>query len=79
MHLLDPVTYPVALGTFAEKYQYMQNKTEEENLLHSYIVASHAIIIVTPEYNHSFSGVAKNIIDKYESEYAGKVVRIFKM
>jgi NAD(P)H-dependent FMN reductase len=38
------------------------------------IVATDAIIIVTPEYNRGYPGVLKNAIDYYFKEYRKKVV-----
>lgn len=40
------------------------------------IVATDAIIVVTPEYNRGYPGVLKNAIDYYFKEYKRKVVAL---
>ena len=45
-------------------------------LLGEKIVATDAIIIVTPEYNRGYPGVLKNAIDYYFKEYKRKVVAL---
>src|SRR5258705_13574934 len=60
-HLDEPI--PAAAGQYAGEHTKQWAKT---------IAAYDGYIFVTPEYNHSISGVLKNAIDYLKAEWANK-------
>jgi NAD(P)H-dependent FMN reductase len=40
--------------------------------IHQWLIESDGFILVTPEYNHSFSGTIKNALDNFLPEYEKK-------
>lgn len=57
---------------FQERRQETHPDPSVENLGRK-IEESDVIVLVSPEYNHSFPGVLKNALDHYYTEYRGKV------
>lgn len=52
----------------------LQNRTSTVEQFAAHIAAADAIVVVTPEYNHSFPASLKQAIDWLKSEWQAKVV-----
>ncbi|CAK4353501.1 unnamed protein product [Aphanomyces euteiches] len=77
VHIIDPVDYDVPL--LAGRYDWLpeDQKTDKFKALHAKLVESDAFVLVTPEYNHSYSPVLANLLDYFwHNEYFGKVAGI---
>jgi NAD(P)H-dependent FMN reductase len=70
VHLIDPVEYP-DLQTMELPFHY-GNQSAQLKKVHELLAASNGFILVSPEYNHSYSGVLKNMLDNFMPEYAHK-------
>ncbi|ETV97454.1 hypothetical protein H310_09384 [Aphanomyces invadans] len=76
VHVVDPteLKLPLFVGRFA--YLPAELKTESLTALQGKFEGSDAFVVVTPEYNHTFSPVISNTLNYFYSEYANKVAGI---
>ena len=71
VHLIDPLIYEELL-TLKLPNHYNPKPSAQMQQLHSWLEESDGFILVTPEYNHSFSGAIKNALDNFMPEYLHK-------
>ena len=67
--------YRVSLETYGDlEAMYKSRETPPERMEadHEHIESSDGIIVVSPEYNHAFSGALKNALDHFLEAYAHK-------
>ncbi|KAF0691194.1 Aste57867_17527 [Aphanomyces stellatus] len=77
VHLIDPVELKLPL--LVGRFDYLSEDQQTDGLkeLKAKIVDSDAFVIVTPEYNHSYSPVVTNTLDYFfHNEYYYKVAGI---
>ncbi|OQR91319.1 NADPH-dependent FMN reductase [Achlya hypogyna] len=70
VHLIDPA--PLNIPLLVNRYDSLTDaeKTPELQELHAKIAESDAYIVVSPEYNHSYSPIITNVMDYfYHNEY----------
>lgn len=65
---LAELDIPAHIGTSTSAQQRILAHARTE------IEAADAIVIVTPEYNHSYPGTLKNFIDHFHTEWAGRPI-----
>jgi NAD(P)H-dependent FMN reductase len=65
---LTELDIPAHIGTSASAQQRLHTDAGTE------IEAADGIVIVTPEYNHSYPGTLKNFIDHFHTEWAGRPI-----
>lgn len=71
VHLIDPLLY-TDLQKVSTPHQYADTPSEQLQKVHSLLHESDGFIAITPEYNHSFSGAIKNMLDMFMPEYEKK-------
>jgi len=71
VHLIDPVKHQ-ELQTLIVPNHYNPKPSEDMIKVHQWLQESDGFILVTPEYNHSFSGAIKNALDNFMPEYEKK-------
>jgi NAD(P)H-dependent FMN reductase len=71
VHIIDPDKIPELL-TLKLPNHYNQKPSSQMQQVHKWLDESDGFIIVTPEYNHSFSGTIKNALDNFMPEYEKK-------
>jgi NAD(P)H-dependent FMN reductase len=71
VHVIDPNEHK-ELQVLVLPNHYNQKPSADMKKVHEWLVASDGFILVSPEYNHSFSGVLKNAIDNFIPEYEKK-------
>ncbi|MGV8161906.1 MAG: NADPH-dependent FMN reductase [Candidatus Nanoarchaeia archaeon] len=71
VHLIDPLKHQELL-TMHTLNHYNPDPSKEMEKLHNWLLESDGFILVTPEYNHSFSGAIKNALDNFMPEYEKK-------
>ncbi len=71
INLIDPMKI-AELQTLKIPNQYNPNPSEEMKNVSRMLAESQGFLLVTPEYNHSFSGTIKNVIDNFMPEYSKK-------
>jgi NAD(P)H-dependent FMN reductase len=71
VHRIDPNKYEELLVLRIANHH---NPTPSEQMQHisSLLKESSGFILVSPEYNHSYSGAIKNSLDSFMPEYKGK-------
>ncbi|CAK4661720.1 hypothetical protein AeMF1_016372 [Aphanomyces euteiches] len=77
VNIIDPVEYNAPL--LAGRFDYLPDdkKPEAFKELQTKFAESDALVLVTPEYNHSYSPVLANLLDYFWfKEYFGKVAAI---
>ncbi|EQC29839.1 hypothetical protein SDRG_12386 [Saprolegnia diclina VS20] len=77
VHLIDPVALDVPL--FGTRFDYIPEADRSPALLelHAKFTESDAVLIVTPEYNHTFSPVISSLLNYfYHNEFYYKVAGI---
>ncbi|CAK4480691.1 unnamed protein product [Aphanomyces euteiches] len=77
VHIIDPVELSVPL--LAGRFDWFpeEAKTDALKTLQAKFAESDAIVLATPEYNHSYSPVIANLLDYFwHNEYFGKVAGI---
>lgn len=65
--LVDPKFYELPL--LNKMFKEMENPSEKILELQKKLNDSDGFILVTPEYNHSFSSVLKNLLDHFREEF----------
>jgi NAD(P)H-dependent FMN reductase len=68
VEIIDPRDYP-DMQVLTDQYKTAPNPSEQFTNARNIIVESDGYIIVSPEYNHGYSGAIKNIIDCFLEEY----------
>ncbi|MFT4249766.1 MAG: NADPH-dependent FMN reductase [Candidatus Woesearchaeota archaeon] len=68
--LLDPLEYEELL-VMRERYGFLASPSEKLTLLRDRIVRADGFVAVTAEYNHSFPGSLKNVLDVFGKELFG--------
>lgn len=53
-------------------FHFDQNPSETKKKIHDMLESSDGFILVSPEYNHSYSGAIKNSLDNFMPEYSKK-------
>ncbi len=71
VHIIDPKKY-VFLQTLIQPYHHQDNPNIEFEKVHTLLEESDGFILLTPEYNHGYSGTIKNALDNFYDEYAQK-------
>jgi len=71
VNIIDPEEYP-ELQTLKIPNHYNQKPSLDMQKIHKWLEESDGFILVTPEYNHSFSGTIKNALDNFMPEYEKK-------
>jgi NAD(P)H-dependent FMN reductase len=71
VHLIDPAEHQELL-TLRMRHRDNQKPTEDMTKVSGWLKESDGFVLVTPEYNHSFSGVLKNALDNFMPEYEKK-------
>lgn len=71
VHLLDPREHH-ELAHVSVPFHYSKSPSSEMKQVHDWLAASDGFILVSPEYNHSYSGVLKNMVDNFMPEYEKK-------
>jgi len=71
VYLIDPDKHQELL-TLRVPNQYNPKPSEDMTKIHEWLLESDGFILVTPEYNHSFSGTIKNALDNFMPEYEKK-------
>jgi NAD(P)H-dependent FMN reductase len=71
VHLIDPNTHK-ELQTLHIPNHYNKQPSADMKQLHTWLQESDGFILVSPEYNHSFSGALKNALDNFMPEYEKK-------
>ncbi|RHY25353.1 hypothetical protein DYB32_008373 [Aphanomyces invadans] len=77
VHVVDP--RELKLPLFAGRFDYLPVDEQTDSLkeLKAKLTESDAFVVVTPEYNHTFSPVISNTLDYfYHSEYYYKIAGI---
>ncbi|OQR96423.1 NADPH-dependent FMN reductase [Achlya hypogyna] len=77
VHLIDPVALDIPL--FGQRYDYIPEAERSPALveLHAKFTESDAFVVVTPEYNHSYSPVITSLMNYfYHNEFYYKVAGI---
>ncbi|KAG9415081.1 hypothetical protein AC1031_008509 [Aphanomyces cochlioides] len=77
VNVIDPVEYDVPL--IAGQYAWLseENQTDALKTLQAKFAESDALVLVTPEYNHSYSPVIANLLDYFwHKEFFGKVAGV---
>ncbi|OQS07164.1 NADPH-dependent FMN reductase [Thraustotheca clavata] len=77
VHLIDPLELDVPL--FATRYDYIPESDRSAALvsLHAKFTESDAFILLTPEYNHTYSPVLSSLLNYfYHNEYYYKAAAI---
>ncbi len=75
VHLIDPAEH-TGIQTLTLPNHYNPKPSEDMLNLHNWLDESDGFILVTPEYNHSFSGTLKDAIDNFMPEYYRKAFGI---
>lgn len=70
VQFLDLIDYPFPV--MEERYRFLENPPEFMKEFSRKMSESDGIIIVTPEYNGSYSGALKNALDYFKPEYHKK-------
>jgi len=68
--MLDLLDY--SFPVMKERFRLLENPSESMSEFSTILNQSDGIIIVTPEYNGSYSGALKNTLDYYKQEYVRK-------
>lgn len=68
VHLVDPADYEQLLA-MQHMYKSVDEPSEVFSQLRKAVVSADGYVVVTPEYNHSFSGAVKNALDVFLEEY----------
>lgn len=71
VHIIDPAKYK-ELQTLQIPNHYNPKPSEEMKQIHEWLTEADGFILLTPEYNHSFSGTIKNALDNFMPEYEKK-------
>ena len=71
VHIIDPIIY-TDLQVIHTPHHYADAPSEQLRTVHGLLEKSDGFIVVTPEYNHSFSGAIKNVLDMFMPEYEKK-------
>ena len=71
VHLIDPVEHEELL-TLRMPNHYNKNPSKDMKQVSEWLKESDGFVLVTPEYNHSFSGTIKNSLDNFMPEYEKK-------
>jgi NAD(P)H-dependent FMN reductase len=71
VHVIDPNQHEELL-VLRSPYKYTQTPSPDMKKVHETLTASDGFIVITPEYNHSYSGAIKNALDMFMDEYHGK-------
>lgn len=71
VHIIDPEKYK-ELQTLHIPNHYNPNPSEEMKKISKWLNEADGFILLTPEYNHSFSGTIKNALDNFMPEYEKK-------
>ncbi|RHY26519.1 hypothetical protein DYB28_004630 [Aphanomyces astaci] len=76
VHIIDPIDLNLPL--FAGRFAYLpaELKTEALTAVQAKFEESDAFVVITPEYNHTFSPVISNTLNYFYSEYANKIAGI---
>lgn len=69
--LIDPKEQP-ELETFNSRFKNIKSPSEKLKEVQKIVEGADAFILITPEYNHGYSGTLKNMIDCFVEEYARK-------
>ncbi|MFT4312084.1 MAG: NADPH-dependent FMN reductase [Candidatus Woesearchaeota archaeon] len=71
VHLIDPVKAPQLL--YLQETSHHQDSPDESiRAISNKLTKSDGFLVITPEYNHSFSGAIKNLLDMFMPEYEKK-------
>ncbi len=68
--LLDVKEYDFPI--MEERMKYLESVPDEMKKFSHYLMEANGIILVTPEYNGSYSGALKNTLDYFKPEYVKK-------
>jgi NAD(P)H-dependent FMN reductase len=71
VHMIDPTEYEELLVLHIPNH-YNPKPTKQMQAISKMLCDSDGFILVSPEYNHSFSGALKNAIDNFMPEYEKK-------
>jgi NAD(P)H-dependent FMN reductase len=71
IHIIDPLKFPELLILKTPNHYNKEPSTQMQQI-HNWLEESDGFVIVTPEYNHSYSGAIKNALDNFMPEYAKK-------
>ena len=71
VHIIDPDKFPELL-TLRLPNHYNPKPSPQMQQVHKWLEESDGFVLVTPEYNHSFSGTIKNALDNFMPEYEKK-------
>ena len=71
VHIIDPDKFPELL-TLRLPNHYNPKPSAQMQQVHKWLEESDGFVLVTPEYNHSFSGTIKNALDNFMPEYEKK-------
>lgn len=71
VYIIDPDKFPELL-TLRIPNHYNPKPSTQMQQVHKWLDESDGFILVTPEYNHSFSGTIKNALDNFMPEYEKK-------
>lgn len=70
-YLIDPAEH-TELQVFTDQYKTAENPSEDFTTIQHLVQSADGYIAVTPEYNHSYSGALKNMLDCFLEEYNRK-------
>ena len=68
IEFVDPRETPLAFLDKMHK-EYKSDVPKNMERIHEQLEKADGFILVTPEYNHSISGVMKNLLDHFQKEY----------
>lgn len=71
VHRINPNIYQDLLVVRAPHHR-TDRPTDQLSTVHAMLEESDGFVLVTPEYNHSFSGTIKNALDNFMPEYHRK-------
>ncbi len=66
--IIDPAEHPELLQ-LQMMFKSMEKPSEDMVNVHELIKKAHGFVAVTPEYNHSYSGAIKSMMDHFLEEY----------